>query len=170
MRERKINRMKGYDYKTPGYYYVTICTKDRKEWFGKIIERKMVLNDIGRLAQKYWIEIRKHNPQITIDEYIVMPNHIHGILILTHQDNVGDADLRPLQKRQNMLLSTVIHGFKSSITRELKRKNIEFSWQRSFYDHIIRTEHSLKKIREYIRWNPLKWDIDPENKEVIVSR
>ncbi|MDO8497510.1 MAG: transposase [bacterium] len=164
MRERKINRMKGFDYKTPGYYYITICTKDRKEWFGKMDGRKVVLNSFGTIVEKHWVDLPHHYVPIELDEYIIMPNHLHGIIKI----NVGNG-LKPFPTHIYSL-SEVIRGFKTFSSKEIRILNQNFRWQKSFYDNIIRTEYSLQKIREYIRWNPLKWDIDPENKEVTVSR
>ena len=170
MRERKINRMEGYDYRSSGYYYVTICTKDRKEWFGKIDGRKVVLNDIGRMAEMKWKWLKEQYMYIELDEFIVMPNHIHGVI---HINNVGTG--RDLSLQINTMpkfkdLSGMIGAYKTVTSKEIHLFGYkEFSWQRSFYDHIVRTEYSLQKIREYIRWNPLKWDIDPENQEVTAS-
>ena len=171
-RNRKDPRLKGHDYSQQGYYYVTICTHNRKELFGRIKNGRMFLNEYGEIAKKTWLEIPNHFTDIAIDEFTIMPNHIHGILIIDHDEDdhadnninvggaVGGADLRPL--RQNTSLSIVIHGFKSSTTRIINAAHITINpiWQRNYYDHIIRDERSLHKIREYIRNNAFTWDCD----------
>jgi REP element-mobilizing transposase RayT len=103
------------------------------------------------------LDIPKHFLNVELGEFIVMPNHLHGIINI-----VGDADLRPLQDRSKMSLSKIIHGFKSSVSRSVNRidSRINFAWQRSFYDHVIRADESLVKISEYIIGNPGNWERD----------
>ena len=161
---RKPNRLQTYDYSRAGYYFVTICTHNRVNYFGEIDKDQMKLSNIGQIATECWQQISEHFDDTALDEFVVMPNHIHGIIIL-----VGDADLRPLQQqtadRSGMYLSKIIHGFKSSVSRNVKRrwKDQIFAWQRSFYDHVIRTDESLDDIRSYIKNNPLNWASDEEN-------
>jgi putative transposase len=181
MKNRKSNRLKNYDYSQNGIYFVTICTKNRDEFFGEIKNGKIILNELGITAEKYLLEIPKHFSNSILDKFIVMPNHIHLIVeICDDDDDVGTADLRSLPirslpirsiptNRTKMLLSKIIHGFKSSITREINKKNPNiFQWQRSFYDHVIRNETSLNKIREYIIKNPEMWERDKNNTENIL--
>ncbi len=163
VKERKLNRLKGYNYSHAGMYFVTICAHNRECLFGIIENSQMGLNECGHVVDECWRTLSKHFVNADIDEYVIMPNHIHGIV------TVGDADLRPLHSpcdRTKMKLSKIIHGFKSSVTRIIHRKsdNINFVWHRSFYDHIIRNDKSLNNIREYIKNNPLKWEFDIENK------
>ena len=161
---RKPNRLQTYDYSRAGYYFVTICTHNRVNYFGEIDKDQMKLSNIGQIATECWQQISEHFDDTALDEFVVMPNHIHGIIIL-----VGDADLRPLQQqtadRSGMYSSKIIHGFKSSVSRNVKRrwKDQIFAWQRSFYDHVIRTDESLDDIRSYIKNNPLNWASDEEN-------
>jgi REP-associated tyrosine transposase len=162
-RFRKNTRLKDYDYSESGYYFVTICTKDHQKHFGEISTEKMQLSDIGDIAKMYWQGIPIHFADTLLDEFIIMPNHIHGIVIL--DKSVGNADLRSLPKdsnRSKMQLSKIIHGFKSSVTRTIHktRNNNSFIWQKSFYDHVISNEQMLNKIREYILNNPLRWVLD----------
>ena len=160
MKERKLNRLKDYDYSQNGYYFVTICTKNREAWFGKIESDKMILNMFGEITKNFWVEIPKHFKNVSLDEFIVMPNHIHGIVII-----VGNAYMRSLQDRTKMLLSRIIQQYKSSVTREINslQNDFCFKWHKSFYDHIIKDEKTLNNIREYITNNPLKWESDIEN-------
>ena len=156
MINRKRNRLKYYDYSNVGWYYVTICTKDHQRYFGKIKKDKMILNEVGNIVDKYFQEIPDHFPNVELDEYIIMPNHIHGIII---NNTVGDENLHPLQHNTN--LSNVIKGFKIGVTKWCKEHNYSnFKWQRSFDDRIIRNEEELFNIRNYIVQNPLKWDIE----------
>ena len=161
-RVRKLNRLKNYDYSQSGCYFVTICTKNKEEWLGQIESGKMILNKFGEITKNFWVEIPKHVNNITLDEFIVMPNHIHGIVLI-----VGNAYMRSLQNRTKMLLSRIIQQYKSSVTREINslQNDFCFKWHKSFYDHIIRNEKTLNKIREYIVSNPLKWDLDKKNIE-----
>ena len=172
--------MREYDYSRQGYYFVTICTRNHTRCFGEVLDGRMRLNVTGMIAQECWLAIPGHFPNTNIDEFIVMPNHIHGILIIGGDDYSGrDAYMcgatprrgRHLQsKRQNvdrskMYLPKIMQGFKSSVTRKVRKRRDghAFGWQRSFYDHVIREEEDLNHIREYIRNNPLKWAFDRYN-------
>ena len=155
--KRKPIRIKEYDYSNPGYYHVTICTYNRKELFGYIENSRMFLNKYGKIAKLAWENIPDHFPNVEIDEYIVMPNHIHGIIIMNI--SVGDGHARPVNN-----LSVIIGSYKSAVTKQINLINEGiFKWQRFFYDHVIRTEGSLNKVREYIRNNPTNWDSDENN-------
>ncbi len=179
-KNRKRNRFPHYDYSQPGYYSLTICTKRMETHFGVIEDGIMTLSNIGGIVDRCWQAIPEHFREIDLDEYKIMPNHIHGIAIISSVGDselrvirdaelrvVGDADLRPVQStdRSKMLLSKVIHGFKSSVSREINSKypRNNFSWQRSYYDHVIRNEKSLLETRKYVVENPLKWEFDKNN-------
>jgi len=178
MRERKQVRLRDYDYSQIGYYFITICTKNREEWFGKIESGIMRLNEFGEIARDFWFEIPSHFKEIKTDEFSVMPNHLHGILIIEEKTlgngMVGNAYMRShqrnaymhsLQGRTKMLLPRVAQQYKAVVTRKINslQNDFHFRWQKSFYDHIIRSEESLDNIREYIQNNPLRWDLDSEN-------
>ncbi len=176
---RKRNRLRKWDYSIPHWYYVTNCTKNHREWFGKIDEGKMVLNEYGEIVQKQLLLLKKKYNYINLDEFIVMPNHFHGILVIT-ENNIGAGRDLPennvrLKNRTSLdlslqnpvkikSLSELFGVFKTTSSKFIHRSGLpDFSWQRSYYDHIIRNEKSLYKIRRYIRYNPLKWDIDKNN-------
>lgn len=154
IRARKRNRLQNYNYSSEGWYFVTICIKDKEEFFGKIDDGKMVLNEYGKIAQKCWLEIPDHFSDVETDEFIIMPNHIHGIVVINNTGNVGNGHARSLQscQRQGQKLFVIIGTFKSAVSKNVHRKISEnnFQWQKSFYDHIIRDEKSLENIREYI--------------------
>ena len=167
-RDRKPNRLQDYDYSQVGYYLVTICTQDKVNYFGEIEKARMKLSDIGQIATDCWQAVPEHFHNTALDEFVVMPNHIHGIIII-----VGNADLRskppycPQRQtdRSKMYLSKIMHGFKSSVTRMARKQwnNHSFGWQKSFYDHVIRNDKDLHRVRAYIQNNPLNWELDRDN-------
>jgi len=161
--KRKAIRLKGYDYSKAGYYYVTICTYNHKELFGQIKGDCMVLNEYGVIVRKAWQEIACHCPNVELDEYIVWRLQLDKKIIINSPLRNGHA--RPVnQNKKNNNLSVIIGSFKSAVSRQInKLNNNSFKWQRFFYDHHIRTEESLKNIREYIINNPAKWADDNEN-------
>jgi putative transposase len=168
--DRKRNRSKNHDYSADGHYFVTICTQDRIKFFGEIRNGKMVLNKFGEIAEKCWQEIPSHFDNVKSDVFIIMPNHVHGIVTMRNGNaSVGNADLRSLPStrsipdhlpekpdRTKMTLSKIIHGFKSSTTRRINgiQNKLFFAWQKSFHDHIIHNKKELDNIRKYISENP----------------
>lgn len=181
---RRSIRLKGYDYSQAGMYFITICTQDKLHLFGKITNDEMVLNDPGKMIEKWWNELENKFPNIELDEFVVMPNHFHGIIQITNTDPVG-ADLRVCPDKYNCPdnaneremgehikgehtgspLHKMIQWFKTMSTNEYIRnvKNNHWPpfnkklWQRNYYEHIIRNEKSYLHISEYIKTNPLKW-------------
>jgi REP element-mobilizing transposase RayT len=164
-------RLAGYDYGSNGMYYVTICTKNRIHCFGEIVNNVETDNYpslkstiIGNIANQYWTEIPKHYPFVILDEFVIMPNHIHGILCFNRPDY---DEWKPNQFGvQSKNLGAVIRGFKSTTKKYAIDNNIEFDWQPRFHDHIIRNEQSLNNIRKYIIDNPSKWVNDEFNKSI----
>ena len=152
---RKSPRLAGYDYSEAGYYFVTLCTREQECLFGEIIEDSMHLNNIGQMIASMWRAMPERLEQVDLDSFVVMPNHIHGIVSL----------------EKGITLTRVIQAFKSISTNEYirgvqsqgwKRFNGTL-WQRSFHDHVIRNEKDLFRVQEYIMNNPLQWAIDEEN-------
>ncbi len=170
-------RLKEYDYAAPGAYFVTIVTRNRMCLFGNVADGVMWLNVLGRIASAYWAEIPHHFPNVTLDAFVVMPNHIHGIVIVTSPigvDGVGAQHAAPLHGPQpvphvNVVpgsLGVIVRSFKSAVTKRIGTLRTIVGtpvWQRNYYEHIIRNERSLNHIREYILNNPLQWEIDWEN-------
>ena len=161
-------RLPGYDYGAHGAYYVTICCKNRFHYFGEIVVDVETGNcpslhptTIGRIATEYWIQIPQHFPFVELDKFIVMPNHIHGILFFNKPDKQNWVPNQFGVQSQN--LGAVIRSFKSSVKRYANNNQIEFAWQSRFYDHIIRDEKSLNNIRAYIENNPIGWNQDELN-------
>lgn len=159
--ERKHLRLPDYDYSTTGFYYVTLCTQNRECLFGNITNGKMLLNDSGEMVNEVWRLLPNQYPNIEMDTYTIMPNHLHGIIFITE----GTA------QRPSATLSNIIKNFKTYSSYcyiEGVRKHGWASyekrlWQRSFYEHVIRNDESLSKIQQYIINNPLKWELDKEN-------
>lgn len=154
---RRTLRLKGYDYSSNGSYFITICTKDRNEYFGSINLQKGCecidirhLNEYGYIIESGWMNIANIYENIEIDQYIIMPNHIHGIIHISVSNNMFTKSL-----------NHIIGQFKSSMTKQLKRNGLDlFEWQRNYYEHIIRNEQELNNIREYIINNPMNWNKD----------
>lgn len=158
-----------WDYASDGEYFVTICTKNRIYHFGDVINEKMILNDIGKIACQFWLEIPKHFSNVILDEWIVMPNHLHGIIVICNEIDEIDGEYPQMSKISPKpgSLSVIIGSFKSICKKTINKKypDINFAWQSRFYDRIIRDEQELYNIHNYIRNNPIKWDQDRNNPE-----
>jgi len=171
-KKRKLTRLRSYDYSENGYYFITLCTEDGKEYFGKIENEKMVLNQYGEIVERLWKEIPNHYDNVEMDEFVIMPNHIHGIIIISNSGIRTEHGSVPTNTgRSYGLLSKIIKSFKNTVTREIRRRfrDEKFQWQRSFYDHVIRNEESLYEIRKYVINNPLKWHLEKNNIENLPS-
>ena len=178
-KEKKQHRYKGYNYSLPGAYFVTICTWNKQPFFGDMINGGMVLSEVGLLADRYLREIPDHFPFIKLDEHIIMPDHVHGIIwILENSGNSGESGSTkfcvPTSRTgyqnkfgpQSKNLSSIIRGFKIGVTKYAKINDLDFAWQSRFYDRIIRNDAELDRIRLYIRKNPANWEREknrPEN-------
>ncbi|MCI0844512.1 MAG: transposase [Chloroflexi bacterium] len=167
-------RLPHYDYSLPGAYFVTVCTAIRLCIFGEITEGEMRLNKNGLIAAEQWVGLPSHYPRVSIDEFVIMPNHIHGIICLSNasQASVG-AGFQPAHTshptNQKHGIPEIIRGFKtySSLTiNRFRGTTGEPVWQRNYYEHVVRNEKDLDAIRKYIVENPLKWELDPENPAV----
>ena len=167
-------RLRKYDYSQPGAYFVTICTADRQCIFGEIMDGEMQLNKNGIIVAEQWAGLPSHHANVSLDEFVIMPNHIHGIICLsdTSQSSVG-AGFQPAHSspptKSNHGLPEITRGFKtySSLTiNRLRGTSGKPVWQRNYYEHVVRTENDLHAIRKYIVENPLKWELDPENPTV----
>jgi len=154
---RRGLRLRDYDYAQAGAYFVTVCTDRRRCLFGRIRDDVMRRNAIGDAVFDRWHALPQHYAGIELDAFVIMPNHVHGILLLGQDDR---TDVHQYG------LSEVIRGFKSFSARHinrLRRRPGVPVWQRSYHDHIIRSDAKLQKIRRYIEENPLRWALDREN-------
>ena len=140
--QRKHPRLPYYDYTTPGYYFVTICTCEKKYLFGE----PGCLSQLGRIAEQCLMDVHTHFPQVRIDKWVVMPNHVHAIVILPGE---GAA------------LSTIMGQYKSAVTKMIRSMQPELTvWQASFHDHVIRNQQDYERIWAYIDTNPIRWEKD----------
>jgi REP element-mobilizing transposase RayT len=165
---RRSVRLQGYDYSRAGAYFITICTRNRTCLFGAINYEKMVLNDAGQIVVDEWMKTAEIRRQIKIDEFVVMPNHFHGIVWVRDANGRGTARRAPTTMEQfgkpvSGSIPTIVRSFKSAVTKrinELRRTPGAKLWQRGFYEHIIRNEPELNRIRQYIMDNTIKWSLD----------
>jgi putative transposase len=163
---RRLNRLKDYDYSQPGGYFITMCTKKRSCLFGEIDNDRMVLNRYGEIVRLSWLELPEHYYNVELDAFVIMPNHIHGIIFMK---NVG-AGLKPapadFSGNNRHGLPEIIRAFKTFSSRKINAlRNMSGTsvWQRNYYEHIIRKDESLDYIRDYIATNPLRWSLDRDN-------
>jgi REP element-mobilizing transposase RayT len=167
---RKNTRLKDFDYGSYGYYYVTICTNNKKNILCDIVgnDALVVPSKIGKKVIECWNNIAKLNENVEIDKFVLMPNHIHGIIIIKNESDIETIDkqygFEVAERRGRRSLQCLIKDFKSVTTRHYKKiKNItqEISlWQTSYYDEIIKNQFHYDNIWQYIDTNPLKWELD----------
>ncbi len=165
-------RLQSWNYGWNGFYFVTICTKNRKEYFGSISDGKMELTCTGVLAYVFWHEIKNHAKNVIPGEFIIMPNHIHGILILTGNDGGRDKAClvstamdtnigkQRFQNQGKNTISSIVGSYKSVVSKYANRLGYEFAWQSRFFDRIIRNRRELNRVTGYIINNPLNWNND----------
>ena len=183
---RKSIRLQGYDYSQNGLYFITICTYNRECLFGEIIDKKMILNDAGKIADECWLKIPEHFPNAVLHEHVVMPNLVHGIIELANVavapvPDVGVQNFEPLpppnfeplpptplSPSQNQFqhiiprsIGSIVRGYKIGVTKFFRNNtDIYHVWQRNYHEHIIRSEQSYWRISEYIINNPDVWEND----------
>ncbi|MBI3579254.1 MAG: transposase [Ignavibacteriales bacterium] len=178
-RKRKSIRLKEYDYSLVGAYFITVCTHHREHLFGEIANEQMRVNKYGTIVQDCWDGLTKHYPNVELDQFVVMPNHVHGIVAILDDPLVGAGSPRPNSNitvntgarkprpyQYKPTLGQIIGYFKYQSTKhinELRNTPGRPVWQRGYFEHIIRNEKSLNRIREYIHTNPQRWDFDHEN-------
>ena len=190
---RRSIRLRGYDYKREGAYYFTICCHQKRCLLGEIEDGFMHLNLIGATVKAVWDSLPRHFPLIELDAFVIMPNHIHGIIVITDHPNNNNSrgeafvpitedtapqisatnaspfpgcnDTAPPHGTQSGSIGAIIQNFKSVATRRVNRitRNSGTLWQRNYYEEIIRNEKAYENIRRYIVENPLNWDEDEEN-------
>jgi REP element-mobilizing transposase RayT len=170
-------RLKNWDYGNNGAYFITICTANREHFFGEIVlvnhENEMQLNEIGKLTDQFWAEIPKHFPFVELGNYQVMPNHIHGILIIDKKNvvvetlhcNVSTGNEIKNKKMAKIspkpgTISTIIRSYKSVVTKNAHFIHADFEWQERFHDHIIRDSESFERVQDYIENNVTNWKVD----------
>lgn len=164
--KRRSLRLKDYDYSKSGAYFITICVKDRQCLLGSIVDAEIKLSEHGLITTKSWKWLSSAYPHISLDEWTIMPNHLHGVIFI-NQPNAGGSRTAPTIP-QSLPLSRLVGAFKTVSSKHInihrQTPGAPF-WQRGFYEHIIRDEKSLERISEYILTNPLRWQLDRENQQ-----
>ncbi len=178
-------RLQNWDYGWNASYFVTICTKNREHYFGNIVDGEMHFSEIGKIAQQFWCEIPDHFPFVILDAFVIMPNHVHGIIIINKTDdgrdgggggngggNVETQNFASLQQQrkqshpknkfgpQSQNLASILRGYKTGVKKYATMNIIDFTWQPRFNDHIIRNNHSFDRIQNYINTNIKNWKRD----------
>ena len=164
MNNRKSIRIPNFDYSSPGSYFITICTHQMHEIFGKIVDEKMIMNEMGETAKKYWIDIPIHYPHMELDEFVIMPNHVHGIINIIDDITVWSQDpVTRINRFQQIIprsICTAIRGYKLGVTKWARNNTSHYTvWQRNYFEHIINNDDELDRIRDYIQYNPLNWQL-----------
>ncbi|MCP9448369.1 MAG: hypothetical protein NNA22_12480 [Nitrospira sp.] len=174
---RRSIRLKGYDYSQAGAYFITIVTQDRACLFGDGVGGEIRLNGLGEIVRQEWLRTGHIRPNVELDAFVVMPNHVHGIIVL-HGDGRGTLQRAPTTverfgKPTSNTIPTIVRLFKSATTKRInERRGTPGApiWQRNYYEHIIRDDESLNRIRQYIAENPLRWHLDRENPYIAGAR
>jgi putative transposase len=187
---RRSIRLKGYDYSQAGAYFITICTHNRRHLFGEVQNGEMILTPVGEMAYNEWLKTADLRPYVSLDVFVVMPNHIHGIILIkdlqtadsgaSHLHNSDNPDSQteintptsgmpnvdlnvpsPALKSPSHNIGAIVRGYKSAVTRQVNSSNnVETVWQRNFYENIIRDGRAYELISNYIINNPQKWQAD----------
>lgn len=175
-------RLKNWDYRLDASYFITICTKNKEHFFGEIIDRNMQLSPIGMIAKKYWTDIPMHFPFVQLGEFVIMPNHVHGIIIINNDIDGYNGDKLNVEtpklgvstipnkkicgkndKWKPGTLGVIVNQYKRICTINARKIKTDFKWQPRFYEHIIRNDKSYLKIEDYIYRNPENWKTDRHN-------
>ena len=151
---RRSIRLQGYDYAQAGAYFITLCAQGRAHLFGRVMGGAVELSDIGQIVAEEWERTPAVRSNVELDAYVVMPDHMHGILVITHRDDEADAPPATSALRSpKRTIGAIVRGFKAAVVRRAGRP----IWQRDYYEHIIRSEAALDRIRKYIIANPDRW-------------
>jgi REP-associated tyrosine transposase len=179
-KRRRSVRLRGFDYAYRGFFFVTICTHNKKPTLGKVINYESHLSALGKIVEKCWLQIPDHFPNVYLDEWVIMPNHLHGIIVIKYPKGCDPASRGTACRAPTAIgtahegfgkpvagsLPTIIRSFKSAVTKhanELARNRSAPFWQRNYFEHVIRDEDSLNKIRNYVWENPIHWWADEYN-------
>jgi REP element-mobilizing transposase RayT len=183
---RRSIRLRDYDYRSQGAYFVTICTLNRECLFGEVRDGSVLLNAFGGIAQTEWLQSAEMRREIELDEFVVMPNHQHGIVVIVETCGArndargrppdaptgrarpagGLPTFTPTTRPASRSLGAFINGYKAAVTRTIRSihgTDAASVWQRNYYEHVIRNDEDLDRIRHYIRDNPAHWTWDREN-------
>jgi putative transposase len=165
-------RKPNWDYGSHGLYFVTICTHERIHYFGKMDDESSTFTEtqsivslretpIAAVTRENWLSIPQYHPYIELDDFVIMPNHLHGIMFINRPDKISWEINKFGSQSQN--LGSVIRGYKASVTTYARVNDIEFKWQSKFHDRVIRDGKEYQNIKSYIADNPARWASDPDN-------
>lgn len=173
---RRSIRLAGYDYTQAGAYFITICTHKRQNLFGDIVNGEMILNEYGKIAANSWQELARHFPHITLGEWVIMPNHVHGIIVIGRGEApADDQSTTTLSDNRRVLrpsppngtdpgsVGAIVQNYKSVASRKINKLRSTAGapvWQRNYWEHIIRNEQAYQRIANYIINNPAQWGAD----------
>ena len=170
---RRSIRLKGYDYTQPGAYFVTICTHQQACLFGEVSGESIALNPLGQVVEDEWLRTTTVRPNVVLDKFVIMPNHVHGIIMIAKHGR-GTMHRAPTTERFGKPVSgslpTIVRAFKRAATKRINHLRGTPGlpvWQRNYYEHIIRDDAGLNRIREYIVYNPQRWHLDRYNPDAI---
>ena len=175
-RQRRSTRLPGYDYSSPGAYFVTICVREGECLLGEVVGAEMRFNEFGRIAHEFWADVPVHFPNVSVDSFVIMPNHLHSIVVIREEGGetppLQDRDRRgaetapsaasasPQSRIKRPTLGQIVGYYKHETTRQINQvresAGVVF-WQRNYWEHVIRSEESLNRIREYVQTNPERW-------------
>ena len=163
-------RLKGYDYASAGLYFVTICSHEKRCVFGRIVESQAVLSPIGLIIRECWVSIPSHFPKVRLHSFVIMPNHLHGIVEICAK--LGRSSAAPLQGKLVAAvppgsLGAIVRSFKSAAARQVHEelKSSESLWQRTYFEAIVHDGEEFSNAVRYIKENPARWEWDRENPE-----
>ena len=163
---RRSIRLPGYDYRQAGVYFVTLCTHEKSKIFGSIKDGQVRLCDLGTVVRDEWLHVAEARPNVQLDHFVVMPNHMHGLIVIEKDRGGGTVPAVPAQQDEHSRtlragsLGAIIGQFKIAVTRRAELNQIcsgQRIWQRNYHEHIVRNENSLNEIRQYIVENPARW-------------
>jgi REP element-mobilizing transposase RayT len=186
---RRSTRLPAFDYASTGAYFVTVCCKERECLFGDVVDGETLHSEAGRIATACWSEIPRHFPGVVLDAFVVMPNHVHGVIVLTHRarnecrgvqlnaptsgttDGTADGIAAPVAGPASISptdgLPVIVRTFKAAVTTACRRAGLANDvWQRGYYDHVVRGDDDLDRIRRYIEENPARWASDEDNPSI----
>ncbi len=163
-RRRTSLRLPSYNYSQAGAYFVTVVVKGREPVFGKIVDEEVELSKYGEIVENAWLDLPNHHEHVSLDEFIIMADHLHGVVFLhdTEANGVGAIHESPLRTRRTMLLPKLMERFKMVSAKQINKQRSTPGtplWQRGYFDHVIRNEDDLNRTRAYIRTNPLHWTL-----------
>ncbi len=171
-RSRQSIRLKGFDYSADGAYFLTICVRNRECLLGEIQDKKMILNNYGEMVREIWEGLPDKVSDIDLDEYVIMPNHFHAILLIHKSVDsskiYSNLDVNEAKSRRKMILPKVVGRFKMLTAKAINQsREIEGAfWQRNYYENVIRSEEDVQRVREYIINNPIQWEMDENHPDV----